>query len=94
MHLTALTLGGAWGLQEGLRRSAGQPPKLRLNSALNAVTRRGPFLGNSAGVVAICYNCINSSLGYLTGKARCVQYNCCAASSAAFYSRAHEVFAP
>ncbi|KAK8049244.1 hypothetical protein PG994_010974 [Apiospora phragmitis] len=45
-YLTALSLGGAWGLQEGLRRSAGQPPKLRLNSVLNAVTRRGPFLGN------------------------------------------------
>ncbi len=67
-YLTALTLGGAWGLQEGLRRSNGQPPKLRLNSVLNAVTRRGPFLGNSAGVVAICYNSINSLIGYFRGK--------------------------
>lgn len=67
-YLSALTIGGAWGLQEGLRRSAGQPPKLRLNSTLNAVTRRGPFLGNSAGVLAICYNCINSYIGYLRGK--------------------------
>ncbi|KAB5558449.1 mitochondrial import inner membrane translocase subunit TIM23 [Coniochaeta sp. 2T2.1] len=67
-YLTALSLGGAWGLQEGLRRSAGQPPKLRLNSVLNAVTRRGPFLGNSAGVVAIVYNCFNSLIGNLRGK--------------------------
>ncbi|KAI2469214.1 Tim17-domain-containing protein [Annulohypoxylon bovei var. microspora] len=67
-YLTALSLGGAWGLQEGLRRSAGQPPKLRLNSVLNAVTRRGPFLGNSAGVVAITYNCFNSGIGYIRGK--------------------------
>ncbi|KAI0166429.1 Tim17-domain-containing protein [Xylariaceae sp. FL1272] len=67
-YLTALSLGGAWGLQEGLRRSAGQPPKLRLNSVLNAITRRGPFLGNSAGVVAITYNCINSFIGYLRGR--------------------------
>ncbi|CAK7566972.1 MAG: Mitochondrial import inner membrane translocase subunit tim23 [Sporothrix epigloea] len=67
-YLTALTIGGAWGLQEGLRRSAGQPPKLRLNSVLNAVTRRGPFLGNSAGVVAITYNCINSFIGNLRGR--------------------------
>lgn len=67
-YLTALSLGGAWGLQEGLRRSAGQPPKLRLNSVLNAVTRRGPFLGNSAGVVAITYNCFNSGIGYFRGK--------------------------
>ncbi|KAI0603418.1 Tim17/Tim22/Tim23/Pmp24 family-domain-containing protein [Biscogniauxia sp. FL1348] len=67
-YLTALSLGGAWGLQEGLRRSVGQPPKLRLNSVLNAVTRRGPFLGNSAGVVAITYNCFNSAIGYFRGK--------------------------
>ncbi|GAW11120.1 hypothetical protein ANO14919_004600 [Xylariales sp. No.14919] len=67
-YLTALSVGGAWGLQEGLRKSAGQPPKLRLNSVLNSITRRGPFLGNSAGVVAITYNCINSLIGYLRGK--------------------------
>ncbi|PHH85696.1 hypothetical protein CDD83_55 [Cordyceps sp. RAO-2017] len=67
-YLAALSIGGAWGLQEGLRRSHGQPPKLRLNSVLNAVTRRGPFLGNSAGVVAITYNCVNSLIGYARGK--------------------------
>ncbi|KAK9779209.1 putative Mitochondrial import inner membrane translocase subunit tim23 [Seiridium cardinale] len=67
-YLSALTIGGAWGLQEGLRRSAGQPPKLRLNSVLNAVTRRGPFLGNSAGVVAITYNLFSSGIGYVRGK--------------------------
>ncbi|KAL6851039.1 Mitochondrial import inner membrane translocase subunit tim23 [Amphichorda felina] len=67
-YLAGLTVGGAWGLQEGLRRSHGQAPKLRLNSVLNAVTRRGPFLGNSAGTVAITYNCINSLIGYLRGK--------------------------
>lgn len=67
-YLTALTIGGAWGMQEGLRRSAGQAPKLRLNSTLNAITRRGPFLGNSMGVVAIIYNCFNSYIGHLRGK--------------------------
>lgn len=67
-YLTGLSLGGAWGLQEGLRRSAGQPPRLRLNAVLNAVTRRGPFLGNSAGVIAIVYNCVNSLIGSLRGK--------------------------
>lgn len=67
-YLSALTIGGAWGMQEGLRRSAGQAPKLRLNSTLNAITRRGPFLGNSAGVVAIVYNCFNSYIGHLRGK--------------------------
>ncbi|KAF4468613.1 mitochondrial import inner membrane translocase subunit tim23 [Fusarium albosuccineum] len=67
-YLAGLGVGGAWGLQEGLRRSDGQPPKLRLNSVLNSVTRRGPFLGNSLGVVAIIYNCINSLIGSLRGK--------------------------
>ncbi|PKX99230.1 protein transporter TIM23 [Aspergillus novofumigatus IBT 16806] len=46
-YLTALTIGGAWGLAEGLRR---------------------PFLGNSAGVVAMVYNGFNSGLGYARGK--------------------------
>jgi mitochondrial import inner membrane translocase subunit TIM23 len=32
------------------------------------MTRRGPFLGNSAGVVAMVYNGINSTMGYYRGK--------------------------
>ncbi|KAJ9192870.1 hypothetical protein DTO166G4_6463 [Paecilomyces variotii] len=68
-YLAALTLGGAWGLAEGLQKTPSTaPPKLRLNSVLNSITRRGPFLGNSAGVVAMVYNGINSSLGYVRGK--------------------------
>lgn len=68
-YLAGLTIGGAWGLAEGLRRSpAGSPPKLRLNSCLNAVTRRGPFLANSAGVLAMVYNGINSFIGHYRGQ--------------------------
>ncbi|QDS72866.1 hypothetical protein FKW77_007372 [Venturia effusa] len=68
-YLGALAVGGAWGMVEGLRRTApGAPPKIRLNAVLNAVTRRGPFLGNSAGVVAMVYNGINSYIGYARGK--------------------------
>lgn len=68
-YLSALSIGGAWGLAEGLSRSpAAAPPKLRLNSVLNAVTRRGPFLGNSAGVIAMVYNGFNSTLGYYRGR--------------------------
>lgn len=68
-YLAALSVGGAWGLAEGLNRlPSDSPPKLRLNSALNAVTRRGPFLGNSAGVLAMVYNGFNSTLGYYRGK--------------------------
>jgi import inner membrane translocase subunit TIM23 len=68
-YLTALTIGGTWGLIEGLNRTpASAPPKLRLNSVLNSITRRGPFLGNSAGVVAMVYNGVNSTIGYYRGK--------------------------
>lgn len=68
-YLSALTIGGTWGLIEGLNRTpASAPPKLRLNSVLNSITRRGPFLGNSAGVVAMVYNGFNSTIGYYRGK--------------------------
>ncbi|KAF6228808.1 hypothetical protein HO173_011656 [Letharia columbiana] len=68
-YLSALTLGGTWGMIEGLRKSpASAPPKLKLNSVLNSMTRRGPFLGNSAGVIAMVYNGINSTIGYYRGR--------------------------
>src|ERR1700737_2312186 len=37
-----------------------QSGKLLLNSILHNVTRRGPFLGHSTGVLALSYNIINS----------------------------------
>lgn len=68
-YVTALSIGGAWGLVEGLNRSpASAAPRLRLNSVLNSVTRRGPFLGNSVAVIALVYNIVNSSLDQLRGK--------------------------
>jgi import inner membrane translocase subunit TIM23 len=68
-YLTALTMGGAWGLVEGLKKCpADAPPRIKLNMILNGVTRRGPFLGNSAGVVALMYNGINAAVGTYRGK--------------------------
>ncbi|KAI8938425.1 hypothetical protein NX059_004318 [Plenodomus lindquistii] len=68
-YLSALSVGGVWGLAEGLKKNpASMPPRLRLNGVLNAVTRRGPFLGNSAGVIAMVYNGLNSTIGYYRGK--------------------------
>jgi len=47
-----LALGGVWGVREGARRPlAVSNTRLRINSVLNSVTRRGTFIGNSAGVV-------------------------------------------
>ncbi|KAF1344403.1 Tim17/Tim22/Tim23/Pmp24 family-domain-containing protein [Delphinella strobiligena] len=68
-YLAGLTVGGAWGLAEGLNKlPSTAPPKLRLNSALNSITRRGPFLGNSAGVIAMVYNGFNSLIGHYRGQ--------------------------
>ena len=103
-YLTGLSIGGAWGFMEGMRRArqlatssitpmaaaqnvaamegvagagaAAAPAtsssprtrvsaRLRLNTVLNAMTRRGPFIGNSCGVVALMYNVIHSTIGGL-----------------------------
>lgn len=47
-----LALGGLWGFREGSsRKLAVSNARLRINSILNSVTRRGSFMGNSAGVL-------------------------------------------
>lgn len=69
VYLLGLGFGGAYGMAEGLRNTpANASFKLRLNSILNAVTRRGPFLGNSAGVLTLTYNLVNASIGKFRGK--------------------------
>ncbi|KAI5838253.1 Tim17/Tim22/Tim23/Pmp24 family-domain-containing protein [Morchella snyderi] len=69
VYLVGLSTGGLWGLAEGLRRSpAAAPPRLKLNYVLNGMTRRGPFLGNSGGVLALVYNGVNSAIGSVRGK--------------------------
>ncbi|THH19447.1 hypothetical protein EW146_g1720 [Bondarzewia mesenterica] len=69
MYLGGLALGGTWGLREGARRPlAVSNTRLRINSVLNAITRRGTFLGNSAGVLALAYNGINSTIDTIRGK--------------------------
>ena len=52
-----LGVGGVWGLREGVRRPlAVSNARLRVNSILNSVTRRGTFIGNSAGVLGMSIN--------------------------------------
>jgi len=80
-----LGAGGVWGLREGIRRPlAVSNSRLRINSILNSVTRRGTFIGNSAGVLgmlvqrlafsdtyarlALVYNGINSSIDHWRGR--------------------------
>jgi len=50
------TMAGAAAAGAATRQSG----KLVLNNILNHVTRRGPFLGNSAGVLAMTYNLISA----------------------------------
>ncbi|CAO1637281.1 unnamed protein product [Sympodiomycopsis kandeliae] len=70
-YLSGLALGGLVGATEGLRRPLGvQSPttRLRLNAILNQVTRRGSFMGNSAGVIALIYNSIDAIIDNSRGK--------------------------
>ncbi|KIP08785.1 hypothetical protein PHLGIDRAFT_103765 [Phlebiopsis gigantea 11061_1 CR5-6] len=69
MYLSGLALGGLWGLREGSRKQlAVTNSRLRINAILNSVTRRGTFVGNSAGVLALVYNGINSSIDGIRGQ--------------------------
>ena len=69
-----LAVGGTWGLYEGVRRPDGKTMKLRMNGVLNGVTRRGPFTGNSLGVlgewmsvyVFVCVIHMSSCIIYLS----------------------------
>lgn len=68
-YLLGLTTGGLWGFSEGLKKAhPTAPPKIKLNTVLNSVTRRGPFLGNNAGVLALGYTCMNAMLAKVRGK--------------------------
>ncbi|KAJ2003474.1 Mitochondrial import inner membrane translocase subunit tim23 [Coemansia thaxteri] len=67
MYILGLTSGGAWGFIEGMRSQHGANFKLRLNSVLNSMTRRGPFVGNSLGILGMFYNSINSMIGSYRG---------------------------
>ncbi|KAI9066974.1 mitochondrial import inner membrane translocase subunit tim23 [Trametes sanguinea] len=69
MYLSGLALGGVWGLREGARKPlAVSNARLRINSILNSITRRGTFIGNSAGCLALVYNAFNSSIDHFRGQ--------------------------
>lgn len=68
---SGLGVGGLLGAREGLFRPLGvQSPtfRLRLNAVLNQITRRGSFMGNSAGVLALIYNIFDASIDGMRGK--------------------------
>jgi import inner membrane translocase subunit TIM23 len=68
-YLAGLTLGGAFGFAEGLKKSTNSPNmKVRLNTTLNSITRRGPGVGNSVGVIAMIYNGTTAMIDASRGK--------------------------
>lgn len=80
LYVGGLGLGGLYGLNEGLKnlppgtidpvsgKVKSAPFKLKLNTVLNQVTKHGPHVGNSAGVLGLLYNVIDSSLDAYRGK--------------------------
>ena len=69
VYLLGLGIGGAYGFQEGINNlPKNASSKLKLNTVLNHITKRGPFLGNSAGVLALTYNMIDSTFDAVRGK--------------------------
>eukprot|EP00045_Choanoeca_perplexa_P000290 m.13662 g.13662 ORF g.13662 m.13662 type:complete len:225 (+) comp10201_c0_seq1:114-788(+) len=59
--------GGVYGIIEGLRHPAATSNRLRVNTVLNAVQKRGPFLGNTLGIIALMYNTTNYSISKARG---------------------------
>ncbi|GAV27656.1 hypothetical protein PMKS-001124 [Pichia membranifaciens] len=80
LYVSGLGLGGLVGLNEGLKHLPqgsvdpvtgavkAAPFKLKLNTVLNQVTKHGPHVGNSAGVLGLLYNIIDSSLDAYRGR--------------------------
>ncbi|KAI5952763.1 TIM23 [Candida jiufengensis] len=63
VYLLGLGIGGLNGLAKGLKTlPENVPSKVKLNHILNNITKNGPFLGNSCGVLALTYNLIDSTL--------------------------------
>lgn len=57
-----LAFGGLWGLSEGLLLTDKHNARMRWNIILNTCTRRGPFLANNLGLIALFYNGMHGGL--------------------------------
>lgn len=67
-YLLGLGTGGLWGLVDGLRNPQGLGSRrLRVNCILNGCTARGPFVGNSLGIVALMYNLVHGAVIKMRG---------------------------
>lgn len=50
-YMVGLGVGGVWGLQEGFVNPS-STLRMRANSILNGLTRRGPFMANTLAVLS------------------------------------------
>lgn len=66
-YLTGTAAGGVWGVWDGVRSAEGTSMRLRANSLLNGLTRRGPYLGNTFAVLALLYSPLESVIGHYRG---------------------------
>ena len=53
-----MTVGGVWGVGEGIQRGTGLSTRLRATAIVNGLTRRGPFLANNFAVLGQCSVCL------------------------------------
>ncbi len=53
-YLTGVAAGAVWGVYDGLRNAEGTSLRLRGNSLLNGLTRRGPYMGNTFAILGEC----------------------------------------
>lgn len=58
-YLAGTVSGGLYGVVEGLRHPAATSNRLRVTTALNAMGKRGPFLGNTLAVISVMFHSIN-----------------------------------
>lgn len=69
MYLLGLGIGGTYGFAEGVQSlPLNASGKLKLNTILNHITKRGPYLGNSAGALALIYNLTDSTIDHFREK--------------------------
>ena len=61
-YFSGLAFGGLWGLSEGFFLPGKHTTRMRWNIILNACTRRGPFLANNLGLIALFYNGLHGGL--------------------------------
>lgn len=84
-YLAGAFAGGALGLAEAARESAGKTGKLRLNAALNATGRRGALLANSMGVLALSFSLGETLLHNVRGEDGVVNYAAAGAAAGAIF---------